>query len=323
MTTDPFLQLIGQKQAIELLTQAVRQNRVAPAYLFVGPDGVGRSLAARCFIELLFSSFVAPQLISSIQNRLRQGNHPDLLWVQPTYQHQGQILTATEAAEKGLKRKAPPVIRLEQIRKITEFLSRPPLEAPRNLVVLEEAQTMAESAANALLKTLEEPGQATLILIAPSPESVLPTLVSRCQRIPFYRLDTQSLTQVLTQIGNQELLQHQAVLSIAAGSPGNAIASYKQLQEIPPELLQDLAKVPSSHRKALELAKKIDRDLDTEAQLWLVDYLQQSYWQECHEASIIKQLEQVRKFLLCYAQPRLVWECLLLSLCQNPPVRSY
>ncbi len=264
-------------------------------------------------MELLFSNEMG--VTAALQNRLRQGNHPSLLWVQPTYQYQGQRLTAAEAAEKGLKRKAPPVIRLEQIREITEFLSRPPLEAPRNVVVLEEAQTMAEAAANALLKTLEEPGQATLILIAPTLESVLPTLVSRCQRIPFYRLDAQSLAVVLTQTGHQEILSNQAVLSIAAGSAGSAIASYEQLQAIPSELLEDLKKAPASYRKALELAKKIDKDLDTEAQLWLIDYLQQFYWQQWHQPSIINQLEQSRKYLLSYAQPRLVWECLLLSVC--------
>ncbi|OYE05540.1 DNA polymerase III subunit delta' [Nostoc sp. 'Peltigera membranacea cyanobiont' 232] len=312
---NPFAPLVGQQQGIELLTQAVRQNRVAPAYLFVGPDGVGRSLAAKCFVELLFSSEMG--VTATLQNRLRQGNHPALLWVQPTYQYQGQRLTAVEAAEKGLKRKAPPVIRLEQIREITEFLSRPPLEAPRNVVVLEEAQTMAEAAANALLKTLEEPGQATLILIAPTPESVLPTLVSRCQRIPFYRLDAQSLAVVLTQTGHEGILQNQAVLSIAAGSAGSAIASYEQLQAIPPELLEDLKKATASYRKALELAKKIDKDLDTEAQLWLVDYLQQFYWQRWHQPSIINYLEQSRKYLLSYAQPKLVWECLLLSMCKK------
>ncbi|BAY13942.1 DNA polymerase III subunit delta' [Calothrix sp. NIES-2098] len=317
MIDDPFAPLVGQQQAIELLTQAVKQNRVAPAYLFVGPDGVGRSLAARCFVELLFSSSVETRLIASLQSRLRQRNHPDVLWLEPTYQYQGQLLTAAEAAEKAVKRKAPPVIRLEQIRQIIEFLGRPPLEAQRNVVVLEQAQTMAEAAANALLKTLEEPGQATLILIAPSPDSVLPTLVSRCQRIPFYRLDAMSLAQVLTQTGHQEILQNQPLLNVAAGSPGSAIASYQQLQAIPPDLLQDLTKAPSSYRHALELAKKIDKDLDPEAQLWLVDYLQQSYWQQLYRTGTIKQLEQARKSLLCYAQPRLVWECTLLSLYQQ------
>ena len=323
LTNNHFAPLIGQQQAVDLLTQAVRQNRVAPAYLFAGPDGVGRSLAARCFVEMLFTTHQSdvvgaglPRPYSILDNRVRQGNHPDLLWVQPTYLHQGQRLTATEAAEKGLKRKALPAIRLEQIREITEFLGRLPLAAPRNVVVLEQAETMAEAAANALLKTLEEPGQATLILIAPTPEFLLPTLVSRCQRIPFYRLDAAAMAQILTQTGNEEILQHPFVLSIAAGSPGEAIASYKQMHAIPPELLLALSKLPSSYRNALELAKQIDRAIDTEAQLWLVDYLQQLYWQQWHQPSIINQLEQARKSLLCYAQPRLVWECTFLSMCQ-------
>lgn len=59
-----------------------------------------------------------------------------------------------------------------------------------------------------LLKTLEEPGKVTLILIAPSPESVLPTLVSRCQKIPFYRLDNAAMKQVLTQTGNTMNIFH-------------------------------------------------------------------------------------------------------------------
>ncbi len=311
-----FSPLVGQQPAVELLTQSVKQNRVAPAYMFVGADGVGRSLAARCFIELLFSSSVAPDQIPLLQNRIRQRNHPALLWVEPTYQFQGQRLTPAEAAEKGVKRKAPPVIRLEQIREITQFLSRPPLAAERNIIVLEQAETMAESAANALLKTLEEPGKATLILIAPSPESVLPTLVSRCQKIPFYRLDVAVMSQVLMQTGNAEILQHPEVLNIAAGSPGNAILSYQQLQKIPSEFIAQVKKIPTSYRHALELAKKIDKELDTEAQLWLIDYLQQYYWQQIHEPKIIQQLEKTRKHLLCYAQPRLVWECTFLALFQ-------
>jgi DNA polymerase-3 subunit delta' len=311
-----FEELIGQQHAIDLLTSSVTKNRVAPAYLFVGADGVGRSLAAKCFIELLFSSSVKPEQLSILKNRIRQGNHPALFWVEPTYQYQGQRLTAAEAAEKGLKRKAPPIIRLEQIREITQFLSRPPLEAPRNVVVLEQAETMAESAANALLKTLEEPGQATLILIAPSPDAILPTLVSRCQKIPFYRLDTAAVTEVLKKTGNAEILQYPEILSLAAGSPGSAILAYQQLQSINIELLQDVKKKPTSYRHALELAKKIDKELDTEAQLWLIEYLQQYYWQHIHQPMIIEQLEKTRKNILSYAQPRLVWECTFLAILQ-------
>ncbi len=262
---DFFAQLVGQDQAVELLTQAVIQNRVAPAYLFTGAVGVGKTLAARCFVEQLFChSHANVRNQQQVRNRLQLGNHPDLLWVEPTYLHQGQRVSASVAAAAGLKRKAPPVIRTEQIREIAQFLSRPPLEALRSVVVLEQAETMAEAAANALLKTLEEPGQATLILIAPAPESLLPTLGSRCQRIPFYRLNSAALAQVLRQSGNEEVLSQQSVLAMAQGSPGEAITSYKQLQLIPADLLQAITNPPKSQCDALELARQIDKNLDTE-----------------------------------------------------------
>ena len=310
---DLFAPVIGQIQAVELLKQAVVKDRIAPAYLFVGPSGVGRSLTARCFLELLLTQNNRDMAV--VKSKLEKGNHPDLLWVQPTYQYQGKLLSAWEATEKGLKRKAPPIIRLEQIREITEFLGRPPLESPRNLVVLEQAETMAESAANALLKTLEEPGKATLILIAPTPDSILTTLVSRCQKIPFYCLNSAAMYQVLTLSGHSEILNHPTVLSIAAGSPGKAIQSYEKMQNIPQYLLHSCTQAPKNYRSALELAKQLDKALDNEAQLWLVDYLQQSYWQSLGQPIIIQQLEKTRKALLCYAQPRLVWECMFLSLC--------
>lgn len=315
---NPFERLIGQDRAQEILKQAIAQNRIAPAYLFAGPDGVGRSLAAKCFTEEVFYGSNDKQLTSHKRQQL--SNHPDLLWVQPTYLHNGVRLSAAEAAEKGVKRKAPPQIRLEQVREIAQFLSRPPLEASRSLVIVEQAETMAEAAANALLKTLEEPGQATIVLIAPAIESLLPTLVSRCQRIPFYGLDLARMEKVLRQNGHEEILQHPEVLAASAGSPGEAIASWQQLQAIPPELLAAVKQIPKTLRKALELARQIDKALDTEAQLWLIDYLQQCYWQQFLQGDIrqspLEKLEKARKCLLSYAQPRLVWEVTLMGMCQ-------
>lgn len=306
--------IVAQKQAIALLEGAITANRIAPAYLFVGSPGVGRALVARWFIERLFCQDISPQKQPLVQKRLQQGNHPDLLWVEPTYLHNGIRLSAKEAAEKGLKRKTPPQIRLEQIREISQFLGRSPLEASRQIVVLEQTETMAESAANGLLKTLEEPGNATLILIAPSPDALLPTLVSRCQRIPFSRLAQDDMAQVLQQTGYEQILQEPSILAIAQGSPGEAIAAFEQLQAIPPELLAKLNQLPNSSRMALELAKEIDKTLDSQAQLWLVDYLQHRYWQHQHHTQIIHQLEQARTYLLGYAQPRLVWEVTFLEL---------
>lgn len=316
MTT--FAGLLGQEQAIELLTQAVVQNRVAPAYLFVGATGIGRSLAAERFIELLFSQ--GTRDVATLRHRIQQRNHPDLLWVEPTYLHQGKRISASEAVSQGIKRKSAPQIRLEQIREISQFLGRPPLEAVRSIVVLEQAETMAEPAANGLLKTLEEPGQATLVLIAPNVESLLPTLVSRCQRIPFHRLSSEALTHVLQSAGCEEVLHYPDVLAAAQGSPGSAIGHFIQLQAIPPDLLQSLAHTPRTTRVALELARQIDKTLDTEAQLWLIDYLQQVYWQKFApqvSATLLLQLqclEKARQSLLSYVQPRLVWEVTLMAI---------
>ncbi len=313
-----FAPLIGQPQAVELLNQAIIQNRIAPAYLFAGVDGIGRSLAARCFIEQLFCQHLPLVEQTAIQNRLRQGTHPDVLWVESTYLYQGQRYSAAEAAEKKLKRKAPPIIRTEQIREIAQFLSRRSAIASRSVVVIEKAETMAESAANALLKTLEEPGQATLILIAPSAESLLPTLVSRCQKIPFYRLCPADLSQVLDQIGQESILsQNPAILATCQGSPGNAIFAAQICQAIPTELLQNLEQLPkSSLRNALELARQVSK-LELEEQLWLLDYLQQNYWQQFLSGKIspppLAQLETARKYLLGFVQPRLVWEVSLIE----------
>ncbi|MDR9404054.1 MAG: DNA polymerase III subunit delta', partial [Halothece sp. Uz-M2-17] len=241
-----FSHLIGQEQAVELLTSAIHRQRIAPAYLFSGPAGVGRHLAALEFSTLILAG---KQDESLVRRKVNQHNHPDLLEVEPTYLQQGKLLTEAQAEAEGLKRKAPPQIRVEQIREIAQFLSRPPLEADRAVVIIDSAQTMAESAANALLKTLEEPGKATLILIAPSADSLLPTLVSRCQRIPFSRLATDELKQVLVQTNHHEIVEQDTVLAIAQGSPGEAITATDHLKNIPSTLFDQLTKLihPQQH----------------------------------------------------------------------------
>ncbi len=317
MVPASFPGLVGQTQAASLLSYAIAQGRIAPAYLFAGPDGVGRSLTARRFVELLLSPSEATNPKVELQRkRLLQGNHPDVLWVEPTYLHQGKLLTASALAAAAQRPKAQPQIRLEQVRDVSRFLSRPPLESSRSVVVLEQSETMGEAAANGLLKTLEEPGQATLIVIAPGVEALLPTLVSRCQKIPFSRLAMAEMIQVLQQTGHDEILAAPQVLAMAQGSPGEAIKSWQQLQSIPPDLLQVATQPPQSPRAALELARQIDATLDTEAQLWLIDYLQHFFWQQI-QPQLLQPLEQARQQLLSYAQPRLVWEVALLAISQS------
>ncbi len=316
-----FINIIGQNQAIELLTQAMAHQRIAPAYLFAGPPGVGRALTAQCFIQLLLShtnSF--PPNSSSLKSRIQKRNHPDLLWLEPTYLHQGKLFSATEAAAAGVKRKSPPQIRLEQVRDIGQFLSRPPLQAARAVVVLQQAETMGENAANGLLKILEEPGKrATLILIAPGVDALLPTLVSRCQRIPFYRLTQENMKLVLEKVGYGKILDQPEVMEMAQGSPGEAIACWQQLQQIPADILEVATQGIRDIPQALTLARDISKSLDTEAQLWLIDYLQHCYWRQHPLIGVecLKHLEMARTYLLSYVQPRLVWECTLMAICSS------
>ncbi len=306
--------LLGQTQAVELLTRSVIEQRLAPAYLFYGADGVGKSLAARCFMELIYSNEVPDSERELICQKLHQGNHPDVLWVAPTYSHQGKLLSTAESTAAGVKRKAPPQIRIEQIREIGRFLARPPLLGSRSIVVIEDAQTMAEGAANALLKTLEEPGKATIIVIAANLDALLPTIVSRCQQIAFQRLDRATISEILTRLGKTEVLDRAEILGLAQGSPGAAIDIWEQLQALPIELIATVTKLPLTRRQGLELAAKIDRELDSTEQLWLVDYLQYTYWQTYRCQPLVATLERTRDRLLAYVQPRLVWECALLEI---------
>lgn len=320
MATNPFAALVGQPQAVMLLQRAMAVDRIAPAYLFAGPAGVGRGLAARALAARLLiprQGSADRELAGrdlSVMQRIEQGNHPDFLWVEPTYLHQGRPLTPVEAAELGLKRKGSPLIRLEQVRQIARFLARPPLEAARSLVVIDQAETMAEGPANALLKTLEEPGQATIVLLAPSSDRLLPTLVSRCQLVPFVRLGLESMATVLTQQGHGEVLAHPGVLAMAQGSPGSAIAAWQQRQTLPEDLLDQLQHPPATLQIALNLGKQIAQNLDNDAQLWLVDYLQQHYWQTHRSATLLSPLEAARLQLQRFVQPRLVWEVALMQL---------
>ncbi len=311
---ESFGQLIGQDKAIEFLQGALNSYRIAPAYLFAGAPGTGRSLAANCFALSLLSIDQSAQKQQLNKERILAQNHPDLLIVEATYQHQGRLLTTAEATAAGVKRRALPQIRLEQIKQICQFLGRPPLESSRSVVIIQDAEAMTEGAANALLKTLEEPGLGIFILIAKSPESVLSTLVSRCQYIPFGRLSDSQIKNILQLKGYGDILQYSDIIALGQGSPGETIEAYHQYQAISIDLRLKLNQVPTSLLDALKLAKTIDQELELETQLWLIGYLQQKYWQMSHNPSRVTALEDARRYLLAYVQPRLVWENLYLNL---------
>lgn len=303
-----YTDLIGQKQAITLLKQAIKSNKIAPAYLFVGIPGIGKSIAAEGFAKLLLNS--SNSLSSS-------SNHPDLMWVEPTYSDRDNLIKASVAEAENIRRKTAPQIRIEQIRQITQFFNRQPLKSDRLVAIVEDAHLMSEAPANALLKTLEEPDCGTIILIAPSTDLLLTTIVSRCQCIRFSPLSRENLQLVLEKNNHSEILANSSLIAMSQGSPGLAISAAEKLQKIPDSLQQQLLQIPQNYLEAFTIAKAITQELELPTQLWLVDYLQHYYWQQNRNSLLAKRWEKTRQYLLSYVQPRLVWESLFLAISHN------
>ena len=302
--------LVGQPLAVDLLEAALQQKRLAPAYLFAGPEGVGRRLAALRFLEGVLSEGVGCE---RARRRLEDRNHPDLVWIEPTFQHQGRLLTRDEAVEAGVNRRTPPQLRLEQIRGVRRALGRQPVESTRGMVVIESTEAMAEAAANALLKTLEEPGHGLLILLTAAPERLLSTIRSRCQLIRFVRLDRPSVAEVLRRLDAVEQ-DPPEVLAMAAGSPGAVLEHRNRLAALPTELMPRLRHLPNEPMQALALARDVCEALDGEQQLWLIKWWQLALWTSSRDVESLKRLETLRRHLLSFVQPRLAWEVALLDL---------
>ncbi|MEN9204724.1 MAG: DNA polymerase III subunit delta' [Thermostichales cyanobacterium DRC_bins_46] len=305
-----MLQILGQEEALNLLRAAVHKQRVTTAYCFSGSRGIGKGLTARWFAQLLGCEHKTngdPCGGCRSCRLVVGGQHPDWLWVEPTYSHQGKLLTAGEMAAQGIPMRGLPQIRLEQIQGVRQFTGRRPLWWQRSLVVVDGAETLAEPAANALLKTLEEPGHSLLILITPSPHDLLPTLLSRCQRIPFRPLPQRLVAQILQEQGCPDPAP--ALLSLSQGSPGLALQGWRTWQGLPAELQQPFT-WPKTVQEGLRLGRTIARSVDVPTQVWLTGYWQHDLWGrgDPQARAYVERLETIREQLLAYVQPQLVWE---------------
>jgi len=302
--------ILGQSPALALLRAAVGKNRVTTAYCFSGSPGIGKGMTARWFAQLLGcenNSDGDPCGRCRSCRLVAGGQHPDLLWVEPTYSHQGKLLTATEMTELDVPLRGLPQIRLEQVQALTQFTGRRPLWWQRSVVVVDGAETLAEPAANALLKTLEEPGHSLLILITASPQALLPTLLSRCQGIPFRPLPPDVVMGILREQGCGD--PPPGLMRLSQGSPGLAIEGWQRWQQMPTEI-QDAVLWPTGVLDALRLGRTIARSLDVPTQVWLTGYWQHRLWEQgdLHWRPYLERLETIRQQLLAYVQPQLAWE---------------
>jgi len=312
-----FKNIYGQDLAIEILTSSISKQHIAPAYLFSGPEGVGKRKTAKVFINTILDRNFDKE---STKRKIESNNHPDLLWIEPSYIVQGKSISQTKARSESVSMKSPPQIRLNQIKEIIEFLSKKPFESERSIVIIEDIERINESASNALLKTLEDTNTGLFILITQRPEKLLSTIRSRCQIVPFIRLNDNyvnkiiqklEVTEEIDEITNEKIKE---LIDFSHGSPGRYLINLQFWLGISSSLRQKLEIKFDNQIELLKLAKEITDELNIEQQLWLVDFEQNRVWIKKNNSIIVKKLEDLRKQLLNYVQPRLAWEVTLLEI---------
>lgn len=169
MAFQRLIDIPGQERAVKVLARILRRDQVAHAYVFVGPSGVEKEPLALALAQVLLCRHVQwkdsrPLACAHCTDcgKVERGTHPDL-----------HVLRAQGA-----------MIRVDQVRDLQKAMAFAPLQSERRVCILPDAHRMNAEAANALLKTLEEPPPKTyLLLTAASPGLLLPTIVSRCQMI--------------------------------------------------------------------------------------------------------------------------------------------
>ena len=219
-----FDQLVGQKAIAATLGHALTTNRIAPAYLFSGPRGTGKTSSARI-------------LARSLNCLNTQGPTP-----KPCGECELCTTIASGTALDVIEIDAASNTGVDNIRELIERSRFAPVQARWKVYVVDECHMLSTAAFNALLKTLEEPPpQVVFVLATTDPQRVLPTILSRCQRFDFRRIPLEAMESHLRWIAEQESIQIQtdALQVVAQRSQGglrDAESLLDQLSLLPPPI---------------------------------------------------------------------------------------
>ncbi len=203
-----FHDVIGQAEAKKLLERSLRKERIASAYLFYGPEGIGKTITALNFARALNCKNHEIDSCSSLEDsercssckKIDSSSHPDIMVVFPAPKKAREGRGRNDLLKEGKTHEyqKTEIITIGDIRTIEESLLMKPFEAKKRVVIIVDAETMRAETQNALLKVLEEPPRdTTIILTSSEPERLFSTIRSRCQQIQFKRLSEQEMFDYL------------------------------------------------------------------------------------------------------------------------------
>jgi DNA polymerase-3 subunit delta' len=209
--------LIGHEWAVQMLKQHVAQGTHRQSYLFTGPESVGRNTLALRFAQALNCpqplNLGEPCLECQTCSQLERYVHPDLAVV--------------ESEQKGGQ------LKVDQIRELQHGLSLAPYDAKYRIAILRRFEEANRQAANALLKTLEEPPrQVVMIMTAASVDSLLPTIVSRCEVVRLRPVPSAVLNQGLSTKWQIPLKDADLLTHLSGGRPGYAYRLFQNPEEL-------------------------------------------------------------------------------------------
>jgi len=243
----PFNNVVGQKQAKQFLLKALERDRLGHAYLFSGPDGVGKTLLAVEFAKILFCRLGGNDSCGACGDcrMIAHGRHPDL------------SLVEAEPESRDIK--------IEQIRDVRDTLTLTPVQAERRVAVIRDADLIGMAAANAFLKTLEEPAPfAHLILTTSRPRRLPSTIRSRCQELRFSPLEPDDIRKILSACAAAELddtsvecpdYTEEEIRKAALFAEGSAVRAVRVIEsgclDVYPAVLDEMLRLPRGDMFAL------------------------------------------------------------------------
>ena len=199
-----FNQIIGHEKAIETLKRTIKKKTLSHSYLFEGDEGLGKKKISYVFAKTLLCKEQGSEPCNHCTSCMKfdGGNHPDFVVIEP---------------EKGLIKKG-------EIENLINSVATAPFESLRKVFIIDQSHKMNPEAQNALLKTLEEPPEyINIVLISSSINNIMPTILSRCQRIKFYPIQSKIIADYLVENFSKNEEEASFLAGFSKGSMGKAI----------------------------------------------------------------------------------------------------